>query len=64
MMPGLNAEVLGEFKSQNSLQIIDLQNDYFGIEKRRWILSNNNSLPIQKANKPQLECLSIKTIGC
>ncbi|MFV5687838.1 hypothetical protein ACM55M_04355 [Flavobacterium sp. ZT3R25] len=37
-----NLEVLGEFKSQNSYQVIDLQNDYFGIEKRRWILANNN----------------------
>ncbi len=35
-------ELLGEFKSQTSSQIIDLQNDFLGIEKRRWVLSNNN----------------------
>ncbi len=35
-------EILGEFKSQTTSQIIDLQNDFLGIEKRRWILSNNN----------------------
>ena len=35
-------EVLGEFKSQTTSQIIDLQNDFLGIEKRRWVLSNNN----------------------
>ena len=35
-------EILGEFKSQTTTQIIDLQNDFLGIEKRRWVLSNNN----------------------
>ncbi|TDD96981.1 TonB-dependent receptor [Flavobacterium cellulosilyticum] len=47
----LNLEVLGEFKSQNCQQIIDLQKDYFGIEKRRWILSNNSTVPIQKSKQ-------------
>ncbi|GAA3567254.1 TonB-dependent receptor [Snuella lapsa] len=36
-------EILGEFKSQTTSQIIDLQNDFLGIEKRRWVLSNNKS---------------------
>ncbi|MDD7886476.1 TonB-dependent siderophore receptor [Flavivirga sp. 57AJ16] len=35
-------EVLGEFKHQTTSQIIDLQNDFLGIENRRWVLSNNN----------------------
>jgi len=47
----LNLEVLGEFKSQNCFQVIDLQKDYFGIEKRRWILANNSSIPIQKSKQ-------------
>lgn len=47
----LNLEVLGEFKSQNSYQVIDLQNDYFGIEKRRWILANNTTIPIQRSKQ-------------
>ena len=34
-------EILGELKSQTTSQIIDLQNDFLGIEKRRWVLSNN-----------------------
>ncbi|WP_242205570.1 TonB-dependent receptor plug domain-containing protein [Aestuariivivens insulae] len=34
-------EVLSELKSQTTSQIIDLQNDFLGIEKRRWVLSNN-----------------------
>src|SRR3970282_2922849 len=28
-----------------------LQKDYFGIEKRRWILSNNTSIPIQRSKQ-------------
>lgn len=39
-------EILGEFKSQTTSQIIDLQNDFLGVEKRRWILSNNDDIPI------------------
>jgi hypothetical protein len=44
-------EVLGEFKSQTTSQIIDLQNDFLGIEKRRWVLSNNNNIPILKSKQ-------------
>lgn len=47
----LNLELLGELKSQNSQQIIDLQKDYFGIEKRRWIISNNTTVPIQRSRQ-------------
>ncbi|MFS4484029.1 TonB-dependent receptor plug domain-containing protein [Hyunsoonleella sp. 2307UL5-6] len=36
-------ELLGEFKSQTASQIIDLQNDFLGIEKRRWTLANDRS---------------------
>ncbi len=39
-------EVLGEFKHQNTSQIINFQNDFLGIEKRRWQLSNNQSIPV------------------
>ncbi|OXG03944.1 carboxypeptidase-like protein [Flavobacterium araucananum] len=50
----LNLELLGELKSQNSQQIIDLQKDYFGIEKRRWIISDNTTIPIQKSRQISL----------
>ncbi len=46
-----NLEILAEQKSQTTFQIIDLQNDYFGIEKRRWILANDASIPIQKSSQ-------------
>ncbi|WP_052184118.1 TonB-dependent receptor plug domain-containing protein [Psychroserpens sp. Hel_I_66] len=42
-------EFLAELKSQTTSQIIDLQNDFLGIEKRRWILSNNDNIPIIKS---------------
>lgn len=44
-------EVLGEFKNQTTTQIIDLQNDFLGIEKRRWVLSNNNKDVITEDNQ-------------
>ena len=44
-------EILGEFKSQTTSQIIDLQNDFLGIENRRWVLSNNNTIPVIKSKQ-------------
>jgi hypothetical protein len=44
-------EVLGEFKSQTASQVIDLQNDFLGIEKRRWVLANNDDIPIIKSKQ-------------
>ncbi len=41
-----NLEVLGEFKHQSTSQIINFQNDFLGIEKRRWQLSNDESIPV------------------
>lgn len=45
------AQLLGEFKHQNTSQIINFQNDFLGIEKRRWQLSNNNNIPILKSKQ-------------
>ncbi|MEZ4802038.1 MAG: TonB-dependent receptor plug domain-containing protein [Gelidibacter sp.] len=39
-------EVLGEFKHQNTSQVINFQNDFLGIEKRRWQLSNDEDIPV------------------
>lgn len=39
-------EILGEMKNQSITQIIDLQTDFLGVEKRRWVLSNNDDIPI------------------
>lgn len=50
----LRGEVLGEFKSQTTNQIIDLEQNFLGIEKRRWILSDGNTLPITKSKQGSL----------
>ena len=42
----LSLEFLGELKSQTTSQIIDLQNDFLGVENRRWILSDGTTKPI------------------
>lgn len=47
----LSVEVLGELKSQTASQVIDQQQDFLGIEKRRWILSDGNQIPIQKSHQ-------------
>ena len=47
----IHLEILGEQKSQTLSQIIDLQQDFLGIEKRRWTLANNTTNPIQKSNQ-------------
>ena len=47
----LRLEVLAEQKSQTLSQIIDLQRDFLGIEKRRWTLANGSTRPIQKSTQ-------------
>ncbi|MEX0313751.1 MAG: carboxypeptidase-like regulatory domain-containing protein [Allomuricauda sp.] len=47
----LRGEVLGEFKSQTTNQIIDLEQNFLGIEKRRWILSDDDTLPITQSKQ-------------
>ena len=44
-------ELLGEFKNQYTSQIINFQNDFLGIEKRRWQLANNKEIPIIKSKQ-------------
>jgi hypothetical protein len=47
----LRLEILAEQKSQTLSQIIDLQQDFLGIEKRRWTLANGGTNPIEKGNQ-------------
>jgi len=49
--PNFKVEVQGEFKSQATNQIIDLEQNFFGIEKRRWILSDGSQLPVTKSKQ-------------
>lgn len=36
----------GELKNQTTTQIIDFEDDFLGVEKRRWVLVDNESIPI------------------
>ncbi|MCK0130403.1 TonB-dependent receptor [Flavobacteriaceae bacterium F08102] len=49
-----NLELAGEFKHQNSSQIINFQNDFLGVEKRRWRLSNQEEVPIIQSKQASL----------
>ncbi len=42
----LSVEILGEMKSQTSTQIIDFQSDFLGVEKRRWVLADDDNYPV------------------
>ncbi len=50
----LRAQLLGEFKSQSTNQVIDLEQNFLGIEKRRWTLSNEEDLPITTSRQGSL----------
>ncbi|WMN06752.1 TonB-dependent receptor [Marivirga arenosa] len=39
-------ELLAELKTQTTTQIIDFQTDFLAVEKRRWVLVNDQDLPI------------------
>ncbi len=41
----------GEFKNQTTTQTIDFEDNFLGIEKRRWILSDDNNTPIVKSKQ-------------
>ena len=51
--PFFKTEVQGEFKSQTTNQVIDLEQNFLGIEKRRWVLADGDeeSLPITKSKQ-------------
>lgn len=50
----IKVEVLGEFKNQTTNQVIDLEQNFLGVEKRRWVLSDDNALPITKSKQGSL----------
>tara|TARA_R110002167_G_scaffold94258_6_gene251778 strand:- start:5964 stop:8426 length:2463 start_codon:yes stop_codon:yes gene_type:complete len=48
---GWKAFAMGEFKSQTTNQIVDLEQNFLGIEKRRWIISDGDILPITRSKQ-------------
>ncbi len=51
---GFHLELLGELKNQNTSQVINFQNDFLGIEKRRWQLSNDQDVPVLESKQASL----------
>lgn len=51
MADAWNLEVLGEMKSQTTSQVVELQDDFLGLENRRWVLANDNDIPVQKSQQ-------------
>ena len=41
----------GEIKSQNITQVVDLQEDFLGVSKSRWTLTDNKLVPIIKSKQ-------------
>lgn len=54
MNKNLFLNILAEEKSQIISQQISQQNDFFGVEKRRWVLANNSTIPIQRSKQASL----------
>ncbi len=50
----ITVELLGEAKSQVTTQIIDFQTDFLGVEKRRWVLVNEDDIPIVTSGQVSL----------
>jgi len=44
----------GEFKNQSATQIVDFQDNFLGVEKRRWVLVNNKDIPIETSKQGSL----------
>ncbi len=50
----ISVKVLGEFKNQSTTQFIDLNEDFLGVENKRWVNSNNNTIPIIRSKQVSL----------
>ncbi|NNL32683.1 MAG: TonB-dependent receptor plug domain-containing protein [Flavobacteriaceae bacterium] len=47
----LALELAGEFKNQSATQIVDFEDDFLGVENRRWILANEENIPISTSQQ-------------
>ncbi|MGS2725366.1 TonB-dependent receptor [Psychroserpens sp. BH13MA-6] len=50
----IDIEAQAEFKHQSTSQIVNFQNDFLGIEKRRWQLTDNDSIPVLQSKQVSL----------
>lgn len=54
---GFAIEAAFEQKSQTVTQRIDFQSDFLGVEKRRWVLANDQDVPVLTSNQFSLSFL-------
>ncbi len=54
---GFAIEAAFEQKSQTVTQRIDFQSDFLGVEKRRWVLANDQDVPVLTSNQTSLSFL-------
>ncbi len=47
----LAVKLQGEFKNQSANQKVDFQDDFLGVENRRWVLANENDIPISESKQ-------------
>lgn len=47
----LTFNLQAELKHQTATHVIEFQNDFLGVENRRWILSDNDSIPIVQSKQ-------------
>jgi hypothetical protein len=52
--PRHSISFMAEQKHQITSQTIDLQNDFFGVENRRWILADDDLIPVQQLRQAEL----------
>ncbi|OYU80600.1 MAG: TonB-dependent receptor [Flavobacterium sp. BFFFF1] len=46
--------ISAEQKSQTVSQAVDLQQDFLGVEKRRWVIADNSQIPIQRSRQAEI----------
>ncbi len=51
IIPELHIQLRGERRTQNISQVVNLENNFLGIEKRRWFLANDSIAPLQKSKQ-------------
>ncbi|MDO5971463.1 TonB-dependent receptor [Flavivirga aquimarina] len=54
-IPEIDIQLRGERKTQNISQAVNLENNFLGIEKRRWFLANNSIAPLQISRQLELD---------
>jgi hypothetical protein len=47
----MSIKLLGEFKNQSITQFVDLNEDFLGVENRRWLVSDTQSIPLIKSRQ-------------